>query len=160
MERAHANWVIYVTLAVALVLHLFPIPFDWRPFRPPLAELALCYWVLALPHRVGIITSATMGLALDLMEGAPAGAQSLGLVSSTLIILLNYQRIRQFDLLQQTATIVMLIALSRVVERWAHSLVGLPPTGGEFLLPLLGIPLLWPPVRWLLRDIRREWNVA
>ena len=160
MERAHANWVIYMTLVIALALHLIPLPFDWRPFRPPLAEMVLCYWVLALPYRVGIITSATLGLALDLLEGAPTGAQSLGLVFSTLIVLLNYQRIRQFDPLQQIMTIVMLIALSRVIERWAHSLVGLPPTGIEFLLPLLGIPLLWPPIFALLRDVRREWSVA
>ena len=160
MERAHANWMIYVTLTLALIAHLLPLPFEWRLFRPPLVELTLCYWALALPHRVGILTSASVGLALDLVEGSPAGAQALGLVLSTLMILLNYQRIRQFDLLQQTMTILMLIALARTVERWAHNLVGLPPTGLEFLLPLVSVPLLWPIVRTVFRAVRREWRVT
>lgn len=160
MERAHALWVIYVSLGVALALYVWPLPFEWRLYRPPLVELVLFYWILALPHRVGIITSALMGLAVDILEGSPAGALSLGLVFAALILLLNYQRIRQFDALQQTLTIVMLVALARVTERWAHNMVGLPPTGSEFLMPLVGVPVLWPLLRIILRDVRRQWGVS
>lgn len=160
MERAQANWVIYATLLAALALHMLPLPLEWRLYRPPWVELTLCYWVLALPHRVGIISSALMGLAVDVVDGSPAGALSLGLVGSTLILLLNYQRIRQFDGLQQTLVVLMVVALARVIERWAHNLVGLPPTGSEFLLPLVAVPLLWPLLRSLLRELRRQWGVA
>lgn len=160
MNRAHANWVIYTTLLVALALHMLPFPFDWRMFRPPWVELTLFYWVLALPHRVGIISSALTGLAVDVIDGSPVGALSLGLVSSTLIVLLNYQRIRQFDVLQQILAVLMLVALARTTERWAHNLVGLPPTGAEYLLPLFSVPILWPLLRPVLRGIRRQWEVT
>lgn len=160
MDRAQANWVIYATLLVALGLHMLPLPLEWRMYRPPWVELTLFYWVLALPHRVGIISSALMGLAVDVVDGSPAGALSLGLVSATLILLLNYQRIRQFDALQQTLVVLMLVALARTTERWAHNLVGLPPTGVEFLATLLAVPLLWPLLRSLLRELRRQWGVA
>ena len=63
MTRAHAVWVIYASLVGALLLTLLPLPMDWRGLRPDLAALALFYWVLALPHRVGVATAFTVGVA-------------------------------------------------------------------------------------------------
>ena len=97
MTRAHAGWVIYASLVGALLFTLLPLPMDWRGLRPDLAALALFYWVLALPHRVGVATAFTVGVAQDLIEGAPLGLSSPGLMLATLLLLYNYQRIRQFD---------------------------------------------------------------
>lgn len=87
------------------------------------------------------------------------GSQSLGLVFAVIMVLLNYQRIRQFDVLQQIATMMLLIALVLIVERWAHNLVGLPLSGWSSLFPVLVVPLVWPLLRAILRDLRRQWSV-
>jgi rod shape-determining protein MreD len=160
MQAPQATWVIHLTLALAVIVHLMPMPMEWRVYRPPFVELALFYWILALPHRIGVISAAALGAAIDVLDGAPVGAQSLGLVFAGIMILLNYQRIRQFDVLQQTATMMLLVALSLIVRRWAQTLAGLPPTGAEFLLPVLTVPIAWPLLRGLLRDLRRQWSVS
>ena len=97
MNRAHARWVIYLTLGAALVLMLLPFSVEWRSLRPDIVSLALFYWVLALPHRVGITTAFAVGISQDLIEGAPLGLSSPGLMLATLLLLFSYQRIRQFD---------------------------------------------------------------
>jgi rod shape-determining protein MreD len=159
-QRAHALWVVHLTLALALIVHLMPLPLEWRLYRPPVVEVTLLYWVLALPHRIGVISAAALGAAMDIVDGGPLGAQSLGLVLAVIMVLINYQRIRQFDVLQQTGTIVLLVALVLVVRRWAHTVAGLPATGAEFLLPIVAVPVLWPLLRAVLRDLRRQWGVS
>lgn len=160
MQQGRAIWVVYATLAMALWLHLLPLPLDWRAFKPPVVEVTLFYWVLALPHRVGVLTSAATGVLLDLLAGSPIGALSLGLVSATLILLFNYQRIRQFDPLQQTLAMTLLLALVCVVERWGQTLAGPVPAGSRFLLPAVAVPVLWPLLRAILRSVRRYWEVG
>ena len=87
MTRAHAIWVIYASLSAALLFTLLPLPMDWRGFRPDVAALTLFYWVLALPHRVGVATAFMVGVTQDLIEGAPMGLSSPGLMLATLLLL-------------------------------------------------------------------------
>ena len=45
----------YVTLSLGLVFVLIPLPVEWRVIGPDAIALILFYWVIALPHRVGIL---------------------------------------------------------------------------------------------------------
>ena len=63
IERTQALWVIYVSLGIALMTMLLPLPMEWRIVRPDFVALTLFYWVLALPHRVGVATA--IGAWLD-----------------------------------------------------------------------------------------------
>jgi rod shape-determining protein MreD len=50
--------VIYLSLIVALVLMILPLP-DWvQIYRPNWVALALIYWSMALPKRVGLWLSS------------------------------------------------------------------------------------------------------
>ena len=145
MTRAHAVWVIYVSLAAALLFTLLPLPMDWRSFRPDVAALALFYWVLALPHRVGVATAFTVGVAQDLIEGAPLGLSSPGLMLATLLLLYNYQRIRQFDLLQQSLAILVLMLLSAGIEQWLRNGIDVPAVPWAGVAGMICSMLLWVP---------------
>jgi len=157
---ANARWIIFTTLFVCLLLSALPLPMTWSAFRPSWATLGLFYWVLALPHRVGVLSAALVGVLLDLIEGAPAGGQALGLVISTALLQLNYQRVRQFDIWQQSILIGLLISLSAVVERWIHGLLGFPAPGLLYLYPAGVSIFFWPLVREALRGIRRYYEVS
>ena len=143
MNNAQATWVIYVTFLVGLILMLIPLPMEWRVIRPDALTLALFYWVMALPHRVGIFTAFCVGLLRDLMQGSPLGLSSPGLMLATLLLLMNYQRVRQYDLLLQCF----------------RSGIELPlvPTGA--ILGLLLSVLCWVPTRTVLRYFRRYFEV-
>jgi len=160
ISSANALWTVAASLLVALVLHAIPLPFDWRWYRPELTLLVLFYWVLALPHRIGVFSAAITGFAVDLLEGDLVGGLAVGAVVATLIILFTYQRIRQFNLIQQGAIMGMLVALALLVESWLHQFLGLPAPGYKFwLAAAVAIPM-WPVVRKVLRGLRRYFEVS
>ncbi|MEK9919189.1 MAG: rod shape-determining protein MreD [Halieaceae bacterium] len=159
MEQARSSWVIYLSLGFALMFMLLPFPLEWRVFRPDVASLTLFYWVLALPHRVGVTTAFFLGIGQDLIEGAPLGLSSLGLMISALVLLANYQRIRQFDGVQQSFMILVLLMLSSGLEQWLRNgiaMPGLPWLGLAGLLCSMGC---WLIVREILRSLRRYYEV-
>lgn len=132
---------------------------EWRVFRPALTDLVLIYWILALPHRVGVATAFCVGVLLDVVEGSPPGLSSPGLMLSSLVVLFNYQRIRQFDGLQQMATVFLLLVLSLGIEQWLRTGVDHPMLPFGALSGLLISALLWLPVRNGLRHLRRYYEV-
>ena len=159
MTKAHATWVIYFSLLAALLFMLLPIPMDWRFIRPDIAALVLFYWALALPHRVGVAAAFAVGVAQDLVEGAPLGLSSPGLMVATLILQLNYQRIRQFDPIQQSLVILVLMLLSAGVERWLRNGVGIPALSAGGMMALAFSMVCWIPLRAVLRHSRRYYEV-
>ncbi|MCW5587418.1 MAG: rod shape-determining protein MreD, partial [Chromatiales bacterium] len=51
MSGGGGRLVIIVTLCIAMLLTILPMP-DWaRPFRPQWVTLVMLYWAIALPHR-------------------------------------------------------------------------------------------------------------
>ena len=159
MTRAHAVWVIYASLAMALLVTLLPLPMNWRGLRPDLVALALFYWVLALPHRVGVATAFTVGVAQDLIDGAPLGLSSPGLMLATLLLLYNYQRVRQFDLLQQSLAILVFMLLSIGIEQWLRNGIDVPTVPWAGVAGMISSMLFWVPIRKVLRHSRRYYEV-
>ncbi len=159
MIGANNGWMIVATLVVALLFHAAPLPLDWRWFRPELVMLTLFYWSLALPHRVGIVSAAATGLLVDIINGSTVGALAMGMVVADVFILLNYQRIRQFDGLQQSVTLGVLVALALLVEHWLMLAIGLGGTGLAFLWSVPLTLLCWLPLRATLRRLRRQFEV-
>lgn len=159
MIGANNGWIIVATLVVALLFHAAPLPLEWRWFRPELVILTLFYWSLALPHRVGIVSAAVTGLLVDILNGSAVGALAMGMVIADAFILLNYQRIRQFDALQQSVTLGVLVALALVVEHWLMRAIGLGGTGLAFLWSVPLTLLCWLPLRATLRHLRRQFEV-
>ena len=69
--------IIVVTLCIAMLLMILPMP-EWaRPFRPQWVTLTLIYWAIALPHRVGVGSGFLAGIALDVLTGTLLGQHAL-----------------------------------------------------------------------------------
>jgi rod shape-determining protein MreD len=153
--QPRGSWLIIATMVASIVVYLVPLPFDWRWFRPELPLMVLFYWVLALPQRVGVFSAMSLGLVLDLLDAIAAGS-SVG----ALVILLNYQRLRQFDALQQTFVIGLILAVALIVVERLQNLLGFSSDGLQFLYSIPLSMLLWIPLRNLLRSFRRYYEVA
>jgi len=160
VERDRSSWVIYLSLGFGLLFMLLPSPLEWRIFRPDIATLTLFYWVLALPQRVGVTTAFFLGLGQDLIEGSPVGLSSLGLMISVLVLLSNYQRIRQFDGVQQSLMILVLLMLTSGAEQWLRNGMGMPGLPWLGLVGLLCSTVCWLVVREILRSLRRYYEVT
>ena len=82
MNPINGGWVILLTLLFALVLSVFRLPENWPDwlawFRPSWVLIVLFFWVMELPHRLGLISAWLIGLLLvEQLEGSFSGVMGL-----------------------------------------------------------------------------------
>ncbi|MEP6389372.1 MAG: rod shape-determining protein MreD [Halioglobus sp.] len=159
-EGANAYWVILLSILVALILAVTPMP-AWSVWgRPEWVALVVIYWTIALPHRVGIFTALLIGIAMDVLEGAVLGQNAFALVVVSLLAMVLYQRLRVFSLWQQSMVVFVLVGINQLICQWVQNLEGAGAQSLLFLLPACSSALLWPVVLHSLRGLRRFYRVT
>lgn len=154
----HHLLVIVASFVAALMITLFPIPDMLAPLRPDWVALALIYWVIALPHRVGVGSGWLAGLFLDAATGTLLGQHALGLAVVAWLVLSLHRRIRNYPVWQQAIFVLIIIALFRVLGAWVLGVSG-RPAGFSYWLPAVSSMLVWPLVYLVLRHVRRRYGV-
>lgn len=160
LNAAHGRWVIVLSLAVALLLNIIPLPLWAQWGRPELVAMVLIYWVIALPERVGIGIAWSVGLAQDIVEGALLGQNALALSVLAYLVLILYQRLRMFTPIQQAGVVFVLIGLNQLLCHWVQTLVSTASSDLLFLLPAMVSALLWPLLSTFLRLLSRAYYVS
>lgn len=154
MSRARNGWILPVSIVIALLLGLLPLPPALQPLRPYWLALILAYWVIEAPESAGLGFAFIVGLIADLMFGGLLGEQALRLVIMTFILQRFRTRLRFFPLAQQALAIGVLLLNDRVVAGAVHLTLGEPALPWSYWwAPLLGM-LLWPPLFLLLDAMR------
>lgn len=145
---------ILATMGIAFALALWPLPEYLTPFRPNWVALALCYWLLEAPDRVGLGVAFLLGLVADLVFGTLIGEQALRLAVIAFIVLRFRPRLRFFTLWQQAFAVLALLLNDRVVVLMIRALSGegLPPPA-FWIAPCVGA-FFWPWLYLLLDDVR------
>lgn len=151
---------ILITLCVAMLLMILPMP-EWaRPFRPQWVTLVLLYWAIALPHRIGVGSGFIVGIVLDVLTGTLLGQHALGLSIVIFIAIQLHQRIRVFPFWQQSLGILILLVIEHLLALWVTGATrGVTPGLAYWAVPLIGA-LLWPWVFVTLRKTRRHFKVV
>ena len=156
MSRLRNPWVLPVSLLLAILLGLVPLPGVLQPLRPYWLALVLAYWVLEAPAKVGLGAAFLLGLAADLAYGGLLGEQAMRLTILTFILERFRARLRFFPVSQQALAIGVLLFNDRVVSLAIHLVVGAVPLPWTFwIAPLVGM-LLWPPLRLVLAALRLQ----
>ncbi len=157
--KRHGTTVILITLIVALLLTIIPLP-EWaRPFRPQWYTLTLIYWVMALPQRVGVGSGWLLGTIVDLLTESLLGLHALGLSIIAFIVIKLHRRIRVYPLWQQSLAILLILLLEQFLIYWIIGFTGHPlPSPAYWSAPFFGT-LLWPWFYIILRDVRRRFRV-
>ncbi|GGE48101.1 rod shape-determining protein MreD [Halopseudomonas oceani] len=150
---------IIFSILVALLLSVMPMPEPISLARPMWLAMVLAYWVMALPHRVGLLTAWLAGLVSDVLFGQLFGQNALVMTLVVWMVLLLYQRIRRFPLWQQSLVMLPVFGIAQMVMLWLNSLSGNRPPTLLFLLPAVVSTVLWPWVFSLLRGVRRRFHV-
>jgi len=151
--------IIWFTIFAGMVLVLVPMP-QFFPvelgfLRPDWVAMILVYWIIALPHRVGIPMAWLAGIAVDVLLGSPIGQHALSYVLIAYVAGSLYQRVRMFSVWQQAAILFALLGLNQLVGFWIESVVGLTGWRFWYLLPAVSGSFLWPSVFLILRYLRR-----
>jgi rod shape-determining protein MreD len=154
------TYVIVLSLAVALVLTILPVP-DWaQEARPQWVALTLIYWCLALPDRVGVFWAWSTGLVLDVTAGTLLGQHALSLSVVAYLVVELHPRIRIFPLWQQAVSVWVLLLVERLLSLWVIGATGQPTPTLWYWAPTFVGMLLWPWMFIVLRDVRRRFRVA
>lgn len=151
-----SSLVIFVlTIGVAMVLRVMSFLSVWDMFNPDWIALALIYWSIALPERIGVFTGFMIGLLTDVLTGSPLGQYALIYVLTSYFSIKEHRRLRQFPLIQQCFFILFCLLLGRSlifgIELMQASANRLP---ASFWYPALSGTMLWPGVFFVLRAIR------
>jgi rod shape-determining protein MreD len=157
--RARNVWVIWLSFALALLLSVASMPQFMEVGRPLWLALFLTYWVLALPHRVGMTTAWCIGLLADVLNGTLLGQNALILTLVTFLVLSLHQRLRMFPMWQQSMVLLVVFGLAQLVQLWLNALTGSRPPTLAFVLPALVSALLWPWICTILRGLHQRLSV-
>ncbi len=161
LTRPHGSWFILLTIIIASLLGIMPLPEWLEIWRPEWIALVVVYWVIALPHRIGLFTAWIVGFFVDVLEGSLLGLNAIALTLIAYVALSLYQRLRMFTPLQQSTTILMLIGVSQLLIFWVLTATGQnTPRNLLFVVSALSSALVWPLVFVLLRFGRRALKVS
>ena len=156
MSRTRNSWLLPVSLLLALLLGLLPLPTSLQPFRPYWLALVLAYWVLEEEDRAGLGLAFLVGVVADIAYGGLLGEQSLRLVVMVFILQRFRTQLRFFPMPQQALVVGGLLLNDRVISAGLRLALGEPQLPWSYWwAPLAGL-LLWTPLFVLLDSLRRE----
>ena len=149
-ERRNARRLpVLLTLVVALMLAIAPLPEAALPFRPDWVLLTLIYWAMALPRTYSVGSAWVTGLVLDVAQGTLLGQHALALSAIVFLTVRFHLLLRVFPLSQMTLTVAAMIGLYQFILFWVNGVAGISSPGIAFWGPAVSGTLLWPLVYWL-----------
>jgi rod shape-determining protein MreD len=148
------SWVLPVSVLLALLLGLLPLPVALQPFRPYWLALVVAYWVVEEHDAVGLGFAFACGLVADLAFGGLLGEQALRLTVLTFVLQRFRTQLRFFPMPQQALAIGGLLVNDRVISAAIHIALGQPTLAWAYWwAPLVGM-VLWAPLFLLLDALR------
>jgi rod shape-determining protein MreD len=157
--KAQGTSIVWLTLILALLLEIMPMPAWTHLIRPDWLLIVLTYWGLSLPHKYSVFTACFLGIVLDFMLGATIGARGLVLTINIYLVSLNYQKLRNFPVWQQALVLSINSLIYHVVLFWIEYIISKTTFNPTLLLPVFSNMVIWPWVYWLLKQVRRHFKV-
>jgi rod shape-determining protein MreD len=158
------GWLILLTLAVAMVLGIVHLPETWPQWlgwlRPAWVALVIFYWVMELPHRMGLIAAWVLGALVDVLQAEPLGLNGVILASITFVAWRFYERLRMYSIVQQCGVVFLLVIAAEVFRAFVLDLTADRGWTWALLGPATLSMLLWPLVALLLSRLRRQFRVV
>jgi len=160
MPKNESNgWIIFITLGIAIILEIMPIPEWGLLYRPQWLPMVIIFWCINAPFRMNIFKVWALGLLLDVLLGTLLGQHGIGFILITLISLKIHLRLVLLPLFQQSLLIFCLLVIERMPAFWLMGMMQTPPPLLSYwITPLIGA-IIWPWLFVILRDIQRYFKV-
>lgn len=156
----HLKAAVFVTLAVALLMALLPMP-SWTVWlRPAWVLLVLIYWTIALPYQIGVGTAWMMGLVVDVLTGSLLGEHALALTLVIYLVSRIYHRFRAAPLLQQGISIMLFVWLYQFIIYCIQGFIGDVPMHLLYWSQAVTSMMLWPLMLILMKNWQKWFALA
>jgi rod shape-determining protein MreD len=156
----HSRITVLITLIIALVLALLPMP-GWTVWvRPAWVLMVLIYWSMVRPYQVGVGVAWVMGLVVDLLNGTLLGEHALAYTVVIYLVSRMSIRLRMYPMLQQGLSVLFFVLLYQFILYCIQGFIGQLPVSHLYWLSSITSLLLWPWLFVLMRDCSRRFKVA
>lgn len=142
------RWFIWFTLTLAFFLNL--IPFGHAIGFPDWLALALAFWSVREPHRIGMSGAFAVGVLMDVAAASVMGQHALAYVLLVFAAGGLSRRILWFPLAQQALQILPLLLATQLVMVITRMVAGADFPGLGYFLGSFIATLLWYPLTFLL----------
>jgi rod shape-determining protein MreD len=145
---------IALSLIVALAVNLLPV--GRQAAMPDLLALALVFWNVHQPRRVGVGLAFVFGLLMDVHQGALLGQHALAYTLLSFVAITIHRRLLWFGVVEQALQILPVFLAAHLVALAVRMLAGGMFPGWSLLLAPVFEALLWPLATWLLLAPQRR----
>jgi len=142
------------TLLLGLAFNLLPL--GRQPAMPDLLAVALVFWNVHQPRRVGVGLAFVFGLLMDVHQGALLGQHALAYTLLSFVAITVHRRLLWFGVFEQALQILPLFVIVHGVSLAVRLLAGDMFPGWWLLLAPVLEALLWPLVTVLLLAPQRR----
>jgi rod shape-determining protein MreD len=149
-----------LSMLIALMLTILPLPLWAAWFRPEWVLLVVIYWIIALPQRFNLGMAWCLGLVLDALSGTILGEHAMAMTIVAYVAVRQHRRIRVANIWQQSCTMGFFIALFQGIIFLIQAIVGQVPSSLLYWLPTITSMLFWPWIFIILRDWRRRFKIT
>jgi rod shape-determining protein MreD len=147
---------LFIVLSLLLAVGYNLIPLGRNPAMPDLLALALVFWNVHQPRRVGIGLAFMFGLIMDVHESAILGQHALAYSLLSYFAITIHRRLLWFPVPYQALQIMPLFFSAHAVSLVVRLLAGGMFPGWGLLLAPIFESLLWPIASWLLLAPQRR----
>lgn len=148
------GWFVAFTLLLAFAFNL--IPMGRAPAMPDFVALALAFWSVHEPRRVGVGVAFMLGLLMDVHDGAVLGQHALAYTVLSFLAITVHRRLSGFTALSQMLQILPLLFAAHAVSLTVRMFAGGMFPGGSVLLAPVFEAVLWPLADWMLLAPQRR----
>lgn len=153
-DRRDSLWRVLLTVIVALILSVLPLPQWLAAVRPAFLVLTVMYWSIAAPRLGGIGLGFFCGLALDVFRGAVLGQNALALTTITYVAVREHQKIRLKPAFQQALIMLGALIVYEFILFAIDGWTGHPSTSPLRWIHTLTGALIWPLATAVLDRVR------
>jgi rod shape-determining protein MreD len=132
------------------------LPLGRQPALPDLLAVALVFWNVHQPRRVGVGLAFVFGLVMDVHQGALLGQHALAYTLLSFVAITIHRRLLWFGIVEQTLQVFPVFLAAHAVALVVRLLAGDMFPGWWLLLAPVLEALLWPLVTLLLLAPQRR----
>jgi rod shape-determining protein MreD len=147
---------VFVAVSLLACFGFNLLPMGRVPAMPDLLALALVFWSVHQPRRVGVGIAFVFGLLMDVHEGSRLGQHALSYTLLSFGAITIHRRLLWFGPLAQAVQVLPLLLLAKLVSLLARMAVGGMFPGWSVMLAPLFEAMLWPLATMLLLAPQRR----
>lgn len=146
----------FVALTLLLALAFNMLPLGRQPALPDLLAVALVFWNVHQPRRVGVGLAFLFGIVMDVHQGALLGQHALAYTLLSFVAITIHRRLLWFGTFEQALQVFPVFLAAQAVSLAVRMLAGGMFPGWQLLLAPVFEAALWPLVTLLLLAPQRR----